>query len=288
MMTDAFKHEFLDAVADAKYSTGAAALRLARLEYVDLDPAPYLRQLDEMAREVRDRISNGGRNTPGARLTTVIDYLYKDLGFSGDREHYDDPRNSFLNAVIERRSGIPITLAIVFLEVAAGAGLTAEGVNFPGHFLVRVPVGDGPGARGLLIDPFHGGAIISESDCHHLLRTHLGEDAVLDPAMLATAGKREIIVRMLLNLKRAYVRMRSFPQARVVTELLVHLDPSAITELRDRGLLAYHLEDFAAALRDLQEYLRLATVPEDEQARQEHMQIWEHVKTLRRRIASFN
>ena len=287
-MTEAFKHDFLDAVADAKYSTGAAALRLARLEYADLDPAPYLGQLDEMAHEVRDRITSGGQNTPRARLMTVIEYLYKDLGFSGDREHYDDPRNSFLNVVIERRSGIPITLAIVFLEVAARAGLTAEGVNFPGHFLVRVPVGDVPSGRGLLIDPFHGGAIISESDCHHLLRTHLGEDAVLDPAMLATAGKREILVRMLLNLKRAYVRMRSFPQARVVTELLVQLDPSAITELRDRGLLAYHLEDFAAALRDLQEYLRLATVPEDEQARQEHMQIWEHVKTLRRRIASFN
>ena len=287
-MTGAFKHEFLDAVADARYSTGAAALRLARLEYADLDPAPYLGQLDEMAREVRERMANAGQKTPRARLSTVIDYLYNDLGFSGDREHYDDPRNSFLNVVIERRSGIPITLAIVFLEVAERAGLAAEGVNFPGHFLVRVPVGETPATRGLLIDPFHGGAIISESDCHHLLRTHMGEDAVLDPAMLATAGKRDILIRMLLNLKRSYVRMRSFPQARVVTELLVQLDPSAITELRDRGLLAYHLEDFAAALRDLQEYLRLATVPEDEQARQEHMQIWEHVKTLRRRIASFN
>jgi regulator of sirC expression with transglutaminase-like and TPR domain len=287
-MTGAFKHEFLDAVADARYSTGAAALRLARLEYADLDPAPYLGQLDEMAREVRERMANAGQKTPRARLSTVIDYLYNDLGFSGDREHYDDPRNSFLNVVIERRSGIPITLAIVFLEVAERAGLAAEGVNFPGHFLVRVPVEETPATRGLLIDPFHGGAIISESDCHHLLRTHMGEDAVLDPAMLATAGKRDILIRMLLNLKRSYVRMRSFPQARVVTELLVQLDPSAITELRDRGLLAYHLEDFAAALRDLQEYLRLATVPEDEQARQEHMQIWEHVKTLRRRIASFN
>ena len=287
-MNEALKSDFLHAVADAEYSTGAAALRLARLEYADLDPAPYLRQLDEMAAVVRDRFAAAGQGGARSRLATLTGYLYGDLGFAGDREHYEDPRNSFLNVVIERRSGIPISLAVVFLEVAARAGLPAEGVNFPGHFLVRVRDEEGNPGRALLIDPFHGGAIIPESDCHHLLRTHLGEEAVLDPAMLAAAGKHDILVRMLLNLKRAYVRMRSFPQAREVTELLLGLDQSAFTELRDRGLLAYHLEDFPAALRDLQEYLRLAAVPEDEEGRQEHLQIWEHVKTLRRRLASFN
>lgn len=288
MMNEALRHDFLNAAADEQYSTGAAALRLARLEYADLDPAPYLRQLDAMADAVRDRFARAGDIDTRSRLASMTGYLYGDLGFAGDREHYDDPRNSFLNVVIERRSGIPISLAVVFLEVAARAGLPAEGVNFPGHFLVRVPLTDeGPG-RSVLIDPFHGGATISEADCHHLLRTHLGEEAVLDPAMLAAASKHAILVRMLLNLKRAYVRMRSFPQARQVTELLLGLDASALTELRDRGLLAYHLEDFPSALRDLQEYLRLAAMPEDEEGRQEHLQIWEHVKTLRRRLASFN
>jgi regulator of sirC expression with transglutaminase-like and TPR domain len=286
-MKDALKQDFLNAVASEDYSTGAAALRLARLEYADLDPAPYLRQLDEMAADVRERLARIGEEGARARLSVLTEYLFRDLGFSGDREHYEDPRNSFLNVVIERRAGIPITLAVVFLEVAARIGLHAEGVNFPGHFLVRVP-GDDPSSRGLLLDPFHGGAIISEADCHQLLRAHMGEEAVLDPAMLATAHKYDIVVRMLLNLKRAYVRMRSFPQAREVTELLLGLDRSSLTELRDRGLLAYHLEDFASALRDLQEYLRLAPVPEDEEGRQEHLQLWEHVKTLRRRLASFN
>jgi regulator of sirC expression with transglutaminase-like and TPR domain len=288
-MDESLKQDFLRAAEGADYTIGAAALRMARLEYAALDPDPYLRQLDEMATAVRQRTPATRRASPEIRLAILTDYLYGQLGFSGDREHYEDPRNSFLNVVLERRSGIPITLAVVFLEVASRSGLRAEGVNFPGHFLVRVPI-DAAGATGrnVLIDPFHAGAIISESDCHRLLRTHLGEEAVLDPAMLATAGKRQILVRMLLNLKRAYVRMRSFPQARDVAELLLGLDPSAVTELRDRGLLAYHLEDFAAALRDLQEYLRLAAVPEDEEGRQEHVQIWEHVKALKRRLASFN
>jgi regulator of sirC expression with transglutaminase-like and TPR domain len=280
-MTEAFKHEFLDAVADAKYSTGAAALRLARLEYADLDPAPYLRQLDEMAHEVRDRISSAGQNTPRARLTTVIDYLYKDLGFSGDREHYDDPRNSFLNEVLDRRTGIPITLALVYMEVARRAGIQVEGVNFPGHFLMRFTP--------LILDPFHRGARLSENDCRRLLQRHVGEEAALDPALLAPATKPQMLTRMLLNLKRIYVRLHSFPQARNVTELLLAVDPPALAELRDRGLLAYHMNDFSAALRDLQQYLHYsAGSAVDEEARSDHEQLWEHVKTLRRRVASLN
>jgi regulator of sirC expression with transglutaminase-like and TPR domain len=170
----------------------------------------------------------------------------------------------------------------VLIEVGRRAGVHLEGVNFPGHFLVRAPAGPGePNARALLIDPFHDGAVVSERDCQRLLEAHVGSEAVLSGEMFATAGKREIMLRMLLNLKRAYVRQHSFPQARDVTELLVRLEPTAVTELRDRGLLSYHL-------RDLEMYLRVAAVPEDDEGRQERAQIWEHVKTLRKRLASFN
>jgi regulator of sirC expression with transglutaminase-like and TPR domain len=282
-----------DFVRAASHDSGLAraALCFARIEYPDLDPAPYLARLDEMGRVARDRLAGIGApdRTHASRVLTLTQYIYEDLGFTGDREHYDDPRNSFLNVVLDRRAGIPITLAVVLLEVSARAGLRIEGINFPGHFLVRAPVStDDPHGRDLLIDPFHGGAIVSESDCYRLLRTHLGDAATLSPGMFAVAGKHQILVRMLLNLKRAYVRMRSFPQARDATELLLALDPSALTELRDRGLLAYHLEDFSSALRDLQSYLRLAAAPSDDEERQEHDQIWEHVKALKRRIASFN
>ena len=109
----------------------------------------------------------------------------------------------------------------------------------------------------LIVDPFHAGALLSEVDCRHLLRQHVGEEAAFDHGLLATATRQHIVVRMLVNLKRLYVRMRSFPQARAIADLLLAVDPSALAELRDRGLLAYHMEDFAAALKDLEAYLRL-------------------------------
>ena len=153
----------------------------------------------------------------------------------------------------------------------------------------------------LIVDPFHAGALLSEVDCRHLLRQHVGEEAAFDHGLLATATRQHIVVRMLVNLKRLYVRMRSFPQARAIADLLLAVDPSALSELRDRGLLAYHMEDFAAALKDLEAYLRLmprgdaqedetgADVDDgDEQPESESAQIWEHVKTLRRRVAGFN
>jgi len=192
--------------------------------------------------------------------------------------------------VLDRRTGIPITLALVYMEVARRAGVHVEGVNLPGHFLLRCPVRPGsPYSRDLIIDAHHGGAIITEAMCRELLRKHVGEAAVWDAHLMAHATKPQILARMLLNLKRVYVRMYSFPQARDITQLLLAVDPSALVELRDRGLLAYHLNDFPAALRDLQRYLQLsAKAPLDQDERDDHEQIWEHVKTLRRRVASLN
>ena len=165
-------------------------------------------------------------------------------------------------------------------------------MNFPGHFLLRIPAGAeaGGATEDLILDPFHGGALLSEDDCRGLLCRHLGEDAAFDPGLLAPATKQQILVRILVNLKRIYGRLRSFAQGRDTTELLLALDPTALTELRDRGLLAYHLRDFASALRDLEAYLQYTPRSEsaDQQSHEEYEQIWEHVKTLRRRGASMN
>ena len=290
-MREGARQEFLEAVASPRADLAVTALRLACVEYPELNPAPWLAALDEMGEEAGARVAHAETLHPGrpARIAAVTHYVYEEKRFTGDREHYEDPCNSFLNQVLERRAGIPITLAIVLIEVGRRAGVHLEGVNFPGHFLVRAPAEPGePNARALLIDPFHEGAIVSEHDCQRLLEAHVGAEAVLSGEMFATAGKREIMLRMLLNLKRAYVRQHSFPQARDVTELLVRLEPTAVTELRDRGLLSYHLRDLSPALRDLEMYLRVAAVPEDDEGRQERAQIREHVKTLRKRLASFN
>ena len=139
------------------------------------------------------------------------------------------------------------------------------------------------------VGAYHRGALLSEDACKALLRQHAGEDAVFDAQLLVRATKPQILARMLVNLKRVYVHMHSFPQARDVTELLLAVDPSATNELRDRGLLAYHLNDFSSALRDLQAYLDLSPAkPADDEERKDYARIVEHVKTLRRRVATFN
>jgi regulator of sirC expression with transglutaminase-like and TPR domain len=270
----------------------APAFLIARVEYPRLDPGPYLDRLDQMGEAAFHRIAaDPGHEAPlGARVDALNRYLFNELGFFGNREKYEDPRNSCLNEVLDRRTGIPITLALVYIEVARRAGLRAEGVNFPGHFLVRALHDlhtDDPD-EGLIVDPFHGGAILNEQECRMLLR-HLGEEAAWDPTLLARATRRQILVRMLLNLKRLYVHWRSFPQARVVTDLLLALSPNAVTELRDRGLLSYHMNDFPSALRDLEQYLKLSKLTDtDDEQRKDNEQVWEHVKALRRRVASLN
>jgi regulator of sirC expression with transglutaminase-like and TPR domain len=282
-----------------------AALAIARVEYPSLDASRYLKQIEGMGREAAERVAGLTAAQPHDAVHVFNEYLYDEQGFTGNRDHYDDPRNSFLNEVLERRTGIPISLAVVYLEVARRAGLRVEGVNFPGHFLLRAGQSAATPLRShvddlLIIDPFHGGAILSESDCRELLRQHVGDEAAFDHELLQPATRNQIVTRMLVNLKRLYVRMRSFPQARFISDLLLAVDPSAIAELRDRGLLAYHLQDFAAALRDLETYLRLVpkqtdALPEEQggiaegsDEDQDVTQIWEHVKNLRKRVASFN
>ena len=279
-----------------------AALMIARVEHPHLDAGPYLDQLDALGREAKLRVAAAiamPGDTPArvdpdryARVLAMNDYLFGELRFVGNHTHYEDPRNSFLNEVLDRRTGIPITLALLYMEVARRAGLHVEGINFPGHFLLRCPGRRGlPYSEDLIIDAYHGGALLSEAACRELLRRHGEdeEDGSVSRHLHGHATKPQILARMLLNLKRTYVSMMSFPQARDITELLIAVNPSAINELRDRGLLAYHLKDFSAALRDLQTYLRLSSTGEpDETVREEHAQIWEHVKTLRRRVASLN
>ncbi len=300
--------ELLNAMNAPGNDLAAAALTIARVEYPSLDPGPYLAVLDRMGEEAAARMRDAGDDS----VRAFNEYLYDEQGFTGNRDRYDDPRNSFINEVLDRRTGIPISLAVVYLEVARRAGLPVVGVNFPGHFLLRAheAISSDASTEAFIIDPFHGGAQLSEYDCRQLLRQHVGDEAAFDSTLLAPATRHDIVVRMLVNLKRLYVRMRSFPQARFTSSLLLGIDPSAISELRDRGLLAYHLQDFSGALRDLEEYLRLSPkssdvdehdvfadqrdreaeddAPHSQQPADDATQIWEHVKTLRKRVAGFN
>jgi regulator of sirC expression with transglutaminase-like and TPR domain len=283
-------------IADAADRPGpdlaAPALLVARIEYPRLNPGPYLDRLDEIGDAAFHFVAKDpGHDGPlAARIDALNRYLFGELGFAGNRERFDDPRNSCLNEVLDRKTGIPISMAIVYIEIARRAGIRAEGINCPGHFLARCLQDlhtDDP-SEGMIVDPFHGGAILNEAEVRRMLEPHMS-NAAFEPSLLARATRRQILVRMLLNLKKLYVKMHSFPQARTTTDALLLLQPSSLVDLRDRGLLAYHMNDFARALRDLEAYLKVAGLSEqDEDQKSETAQVWEHVKTLRRRVAQLN
>jgi len=292
-------HSFTHAALSPEPDLAVAALMIARVEYPKLEAGPYLDQLDAIGREAQKRVDAAevvGEAAPAgvdperyAQVLALNGYLFGEMHFVGNEQQYGDPRNSFLNEVLERRTGIPITLALLYIEIARRAGLPVEGVNFPDHFLMRCRARRGLPYDDLIIDAFHGGALLSRDALERRAVRAGGANPSRLDTLLRRATKPQILSRMLVNLKHLYVDMRSFPQARDVTELLIAVDPSAINELRDRGLLAYHLNDFSAALRDRQAYLRLASSADlTEAERKEHGEIWEHVKMLRKRVASLN
>src|SRR6266571_1113361 len=241
-----------------------AALAAARIAYPDLDPAPYVRQLDDLAAAVRPRLYP--QASPEAAVTELAGYLFGECGFRGNQEEYYDPRNSYLNDVLERRTGIPITLSVVLIETGARLGLGIEGVGFPGHFLVRVAGSRGP----LLLDPFYGGRPIGERELLARYRTFVGSDApALPPDALATTGTPAILTRMLRNLLRAYLDQKDHAHALAAADLLLVLVPDSADEVRVRGFLYEHLECFGAALGDFRRYLELAPeAPDAERIRE--------------------
>jgi regulator of sirC expression with transglutaminase-like and TPR domain len=260
-----------------------AALLVSRVESPRVALAPAMAAIDALSARAEDRAARAGLSRRG-RIAAINALLYDEAGFRGDRNHYDDVRNSLLTMVLERRLGIPVSLAVVYIAVARRAGLDVHGVSFPGHFLLRVDGDDEDTA--IILDPFDAGRELDAADQRALLARHAGEDATLDARVLEPCANRAIVVRMLNNLKRLYVGARSFPQAWHVTDLLVALDNGQPEDVRDRGLLAYHLDDFPGALRDLERYLGTPGPMREETA--ERRQIWEHVSALRRRVAGLN
>jgi regulator of sirC expression with transglutaminase-like and TPR domain len=262
-----------------------AALLLCRIESPDFVIEPALMALADLGHRAADLVARA--DVPiRARLAAINHLLFEIEGFRGDREHYDDVRNSLLGVVLERRRGIPITLAVIYMTVARTAGVDVAGVAFPGHFLMRVSRDAGDDGGPLILDPFDEGRQLDHVALEVLLARQAGDDATLEPGLLLPCSTRHIIVRMLNNMKRLYIGARSFPQAWQVTDLLIALDGRQPEDLRDRGLIAYHLDDFPSALVDLETYLVMDRDADSDT--DERRQIREHVNALRRRVAGMN
>ena len=238
--------------AQGEIDLAGAALAVAQDEYPALRPEVYLAKLDEYAARVR--AFAGGETNP-YRLVASMNYvLFKQEGFRGNRGDYYDPRNSFLNDVIERKKGIPITLSVLYMEVAARAGLKLRGVGFPGHFLVKYEDDEDE----IVIDPFDKGEVRTLEDLQTLLDGLYNGKVSLRPEFLAAVTHRQIIHRMLNNLKGIYLSEENLLKALSAAERLVILEPSSAPEIRDRGMLYLKLECFQQAIGDLETYLRLA------------------------------
>jgi len=219
---------------DDEIDLGAAALLVAEPEYPDLDVGHYLGMLDSMAEAVKKRV---GHNAPTALLGGLRNYLFDELGFRGNDEDYYDPKNSFLNEVLDRRVGIPITLSIVFLEVGWRLGLTLQGVSFPGHFLVRLEQ-DGDEQ---MLDPYHGGVALGPEELEERLKQAMGQSAELAAEHTQSASKRQVLTRMLNNLRGIYQRLGDGERELAVLQKLAILNPKddrvgeALEALRKRA-----------------------------------------------------
>ncbi|MBI4781839.1 MAG: tetratricopeptide repeat protein [Oscillatoriophycideae cyanobacterium NC_groundwater_1537_Pr4_S-0.65um_50_18] len=229
-----------------------AALYLAQEEYPDLDVEEYLSALDAMAVEVRERLPR--ESYPLRIIQTLNQYFYEDLQFQGNTDSYYDPRNSYLNDVIDRRMGIPITLSLVYLEVAGRIDFPMVGVGMPGHFLIR-PIGKD---MQIFVDPFHQGEVLFEQDCQERLSQTYGRPMAMRPEFLDAVSPHYFLARILTNLKGVYLKQTDWLRAIAAIDRILLLLPHSWMEQRDRGLLYYQLERWAEARQDLEDYLTCA------------------------------
>jgi regulator of sirC expression with transglutaminase-like and TPR domain len=246
------RREFSMLVAREPIPLARGALLIAKEEYPDLDIEQYLDRIAALAREAEPIVRAGADTVEKVQL--LSEFLFVRKGFEGNRDHFSDPRNSFLNEVLERRLGIPITLALVYLEVGRRLGLNLFGVSFPTHFLVKAVDERGE----LIIDPFNQGMILGLDEIRARLAQIYGQPVDVQPAMLKAVGARQILARMLRNLKNIHSTASDWPRALAALDRILMLEPRSVDELIERAGLYERLECFSAALEDYQSFLTQA------------------------------
>lgn len=251
-----------------------AALLMACEEYPQLTLQPYLDFLDGAASRVRERLH--AQPDPKETIDGLNQVLFGEYGFSGNPEDYYDPRNSFLNDVIERRRGIPITLSALYMAVASRLEFRIEGIGLPGHFVVRHRSAEGE----IFLDPFNGGERLNREDVRALARSHLGDEGGDENVdrWLRRSTHRQILSRMLNNLRMIYLRAREIDKALSMMDLMVITDPQAVDLYRQRGLLRAEMRQFRGAAADLRHYLDQRI--EDDSRRQEAVRALARIRSM--------
>jgi regulator of sirC expression with transglutaminase-like and TPR domain len=263
-------HQSLQEIAaldEETFPLDRASLIIALEEYPDLDIQACLRRLDALA--ARAEVLIGIDRNAVNIIKSINEILFVQEGLRGNEDDYYDPRNSFLNGVLDRRLGIPISLSVIYMEVARRINFPIDGIGFPGHFLVKHTTKH----RDIIIDAFNLGRILTPNDCQELLdKVHDGA-MPMNAALLQPIGKKAIITRMLYNLKEVYIQREQYSKVLSAIEKILILNPGTPSEIRDRGLFRMQLGFFANALTDLESYLSQVIAPEDSSHIQKDIQL---------------
>ncbi len=246
------RREFMALAAREPVPLARGALLIAKEEYPTLDIEQYVDMLAVLARKAEPVVRSGSDTVE--RVQLLSQFLFETQGFAGNRDNFGDPRNSYLNEVLERRLGIPITLSVVYLEVGRRLGLNLYGVSFPSHFLVKAVDERGE----LIIDPFNEGSILDLDEIRARLRQVYSQPVDLHPAMLKAVGARQILSRMLRNLKSIHTAASDWTRALSALDRILLLEPRSLDEILERAELFEKLECFQPALDDLQSFLSIA------------------------------
>jgi regulator of sirC expression with transglutaminase-like and TPR domain len=241
---------------ETSWDLATAALLIARDEYPALVPSACLMKLNEIAQRVREDM----RRRPSVPAHHILNQvLYEEEGYRGNRDNYYDPRNSFLNEVMERKLGIPISLSLIYMAVGRRAGLNVSGIGLPGHFIAGLAAG----GQTLLVDPFDKGRVMTETECRAQVAELFEGRVEFNAGHLLPVTPRVFLTRMLYNLKHVYMQSKQTAKTLSIVDKIVALNPRHAVEIRDRGLLWYQLRQFRASFVDLTRYLQIEPEADD-------------------------
>jgi regulator of sirC expression with transglutaminase-like and TPR domain len=276
-LTQAFAALVRSEIDDQQVDLLQAALTFARIDEPNLDIEHYIRRVAELARRVAARIQDS--DDPEQVITALNTVLFQEEQFHGNTADYYNPRNSFLNHVLDHHTGIPISLALVYMEVARRVGFPLFGVGMPGHFLLKHYDVDG---HAILIDAFARGSIVTEEDCRQKLDAIYSGQLALQPEFLLPVTRRQMLTRMLNNLRSVYLSQRDFRRTLQVVDLVLVIYPRSPEDVKQRAVLRYNLNNYLGALNDFEEYVKMSPDASDAD------EIRQTALSLRRSMAMMN
>jgi regulator of sirC expression with transglutaminase-like and TPR domain len=252
---DPFIAEWVSFSKNLNYNLVEKCLKMAQiLEYPELNISKYVEKINEMGNSLKIKIGQVKNST--YHISMLNEYLFDELGFDGAEEDYYDPGNSFLNVVLDKKTGIPITLSIIYAEVAKSIGLDLQIIGFPGHVIVKYK-------EEIILDPFYSGRLLTIEDLEEILTRNFGEVDVLVPEYLNEATTDQLLTRLLRNLKNAYTQSYAYNNAMKCTDMILGMQPESPEEIRDKGILEERLLRYDKAIPLLNKYLELQPEADD-------------------------